>query len=253
MNPSYEQLIQLFCTESKKIPGVYDLLLRGSAGKNGSDRDFVDDWSDLDFSIIVESMTSDVRKQVQKIYRRLKQETKIKITITLVDRRDFENPNHCHGNRPIYYSYLLSHAKSLLRSGHETSRGPFQTNLFIRENCFANISYLIHDLRQGYMVCDETLLGLQTFCQHLVKRSGHLIRNAIFLQTGMIDESINEALLATYFPTVDRDLPKKLSQVRRKWSQFNHSISTLSKFIDYIFENIELIYSMLIEQRKEKT
>ena len=47
MSEIYQKVIELFKTESQKIPDVYDLLLRGSASGCNTKKTFVKNWSDL--------------------------------------------------------------------------------------------------------------------------------------------------------------------------------------------------------------
>ncbi len=246
MGSTYQKIIELFCEQGKLIPGVYDLLLRGSAGSLG-EKKFVDSWSDLDFSVIVNQITSEVRQAVRSLYQLLKQKSQVKITITLVDIEDYVSLYHSHGIRPFYYSSLLSDAQSLLRLQHDSKKKNFIVNARVRENCFSNVAYLMHDLRKEYIACGDDLVELQTFCRHLAKRSHHLIRNAIFVKTGYIDHNICEKRLFENFAKIDKDLPKKMRKLREDWAAVSYSKEMLEQTIHYIFNNVEKVYSETVQ------
>lgn len=247
MKYSYLSIIKRYTTEAKKIPGIYDLLVRGSlalASEGEDTKKFVKNWSDLDLSIIVNKLTPEVYKVHRDIYQKIKQKTKIKISVILVDTKDFFSQYHCHGIRPMYYSQILKRSKSLLRPQRELNHNSIQLcfNRTAQVSCFSNIVYLVHDLRNGYTNCPSDLENLQLFCRHLVKRTKHIIRNAIFIRTGYIDEDICDKLLSKYYPDVDKKITKKIVSIKIHWERISNDVTELQSIVRYMFTNIDIIY-----------
>lgn len=245
MAANFDELIELFRLEGEKVVGVYDLLLRGS-GSNEARKKLIHGWSDLDFSVIVDEINPVARTQVRGIYRALRARCNIKITITLVCLEDYLSQYHSHGNRPFYYSFLLENARSLLHGEVDVRKEPFVFNKKIKENCIANIVYLMHDLRDGYTKCGDSIEELGCYYRHLVKRAGHFFRNAIFIQTGKITLILNKENLLTVFPDASQELPLQLDMVRASWNSLSEDKKRIEDGIHFVLDGLEYVYNKVI-------
>ncbi len=248
MHKIYEEIITTFVDKASKIPGVYDLLLRGSIANNvEKQNNFVEYFSDLDFSIIVTNLNQEVRHSIRNLYQKLINNRDIKITITIVDTTDFFSTLHCHGIRPIYYSQLLSQSKSLLRGDISYAKKEARIDRVVIMNCFANVSYLVHDLRKQHMEYKNDESEINLFTRHLVKRTKHIIRNAITVFTGYISEEICERRLREYLPKVDPQISQQINWVKDNWHDLKNNKNELLQLVNYMFDNLEQAYLAVIE------
>lgn len=240
----YNKIVNLFLSKAKNITGVYDVLLRGPRGNINEELSFTPNWSDLDFSIIVEKVNSDVRKEIKEIYERLKQETDIKISIILVDTEDFFSKFHIHGMQPMIYSFALYDSQSLLKKNLDYiihKKHSFDST--IRENCYSHLSCFVHELRDGYMKCGNDKVARSLFCRHLARRTKNITWNAIFFMTGSIEIDISSEQLVKCFPKLDPDFILQIGRIKSNWENIRNDFDKVNEVIDYIFHNLEIVYS----------
>lgn len=239
----FEKAVQHFIEEGRKIENVYDLLMRGGAAIEN--HLFIKNWSDLDLSVIVEKVNSKILNQTKFIHQSIKQIFPYKLTITVVSKNDFFSTYHHHGIKPTYYSYSLSSAISLLQ---KTSDRKHKLKLKdLQLDCISNISYLIHDLRTRNILLDinnKTIL-IEFFC-HLIKRAKHIIRNAIFIMTGHVDEEIDIRLFKKCFPIIDNEFPNDLKKYKVEYENFYTTPEKIKVHIEKIVDILEEIHERLI-------
>jgi hypothetical protein len=236
----FDNALSVFENDGKQIDGVYDLLVRGGASKE--EHMFVPNWSDLDLSIIVESVNSKILNQIQALYQKIKVFFPYKLSLTVVSKKDFFSKYHHHGIKPIYYSYQLAASISLLRGNVSVSN---LIKLRDRQlDCLGNVAYLIHDLRSSFLKLDNTLELTSFFC-HLLKRAKQLIRNSLFVLTGSEEEEIDLNLFKKYFPDVNPDFPLKLKKYKKEFNLYDSS-DEIKIHINNIFDILENIYAHLI-------
>lgn len=238
-NRSFDQTIDLFCDLGKEIPGVYDLLIRGTFSAQQWD---VSDWSDLDFTVIVKEMSLDVHHKLNKMYQKLSHGNDLKISITCVDLEDLLSSTHYHGLKPLYYSSRLHEARSILIGESLYLSKPLIFDLRMQLDCYTNMAYLMHDLRMQHMKLNDTLSSMAVFCKHLAKRVKHMLRNAIYIKSGWIGEQINPNLLEKHFQTVDKRIIEELHDLKAHWSSIQGDRSKLLDSIDYFLNNAEITY-----------
>ncbi len=242
MNNPYQNIIDNFFSLGRKIPGVYDLLIRGTFGNDTKRFSYNCNWSDLDFTVIVKIISFEVHQAVKEMYNFLS-DSNVKVSITLVDLNDILSVNHYHGMKPLYYSSMLKDAKSLLIKNNHYLKKSLTLNDWVRRDCYSNLVYLIHDLRDRYMKCSNATEELASFGKHLTKRTKHFVRNAIFIKSGFISEEINNSFLIKYFHKVDKNLTNTLNHIKDEWDIIQSNQSKLLTIIGYLLENIEIIYS----------
>ena len=239
LKDSYSKIIDLFCILGEKIPGVYDLLVRGTFSTQKS---AISDWSDLDFTVIVKEINMDVHHAISKLYQALSKNNDMKISVSLVDLEDLSGANHYHGMKPLYYSSRLIEARSVLigDSGYLSKHYIFDIRMQL--DCYTNIVYLMHDLRTQHMKLDGSMSAVSAFCKHMAKRVKHLIRNAIYIRSGLISEQINPELLAKYFIMVDKKITIKLQYLKENWPDIKTDLTKLLDSIDYLLQNAEIVH-----------
>lgn len=237
----FDEALKYFVEEGKHIEGVYDLLVRGGASKEA--HSFVANWSDLDLSIILEKVDAKILKRVRELYQNIKEFFPYKLSVTIVSKEDFANSYHHHGIKPIYYSQQLQSSISLLR-GKVTP--PKELSLKILQlDCLANVSYLIHDLRSGFLKLEDSLDHYQNFFCHLLKRAKQLVRNSIFVLTGEIAEEIDPLLFKKTFPDINPEFPKMLREYKMNFNQFD-SIALIEKNMSIIFNVLEEVHHITV-------
>jgi hypothetical protein len=238
----FNKAIQIFSSEGRKIEGIYDLLIRGSFPRK--DACLIEHHSDLDTSVIVEEINVSVLKQVRFFYENIKKSFPYKLSITVVSKIDYLSSYHHHGIKPIYYSYLLDSTTSIIQN---SSRNHSQISLDkLRLDCFSNIAYLIHDMRNKYLILNmEDKEATNEFFCHLIKRAKHLIRNAIFITTNHIDEEINNELFKKCFPTLDPFFPNHLKSYKINFEKITTSENVI-EHIDLVLAQLEKIHEYLL-------
>jgi hypothetical protein len=252
--PNYPQIfrkaIRLFIENGKNITGIYDLLLRGTAAQRN--HIYIDDWSSLDLSIIVDCISDNVLNQYRQLYREINMIFPRKLSITLVTARDFFSSYHHHGIKPIYYNQLLKGSISLLQQSIENKNLP--TLEHQRYDCLANVAYLMHDLLGGWLQVDlKSYSSLFHFFCYITKRAKHMIRNSLFIITGTVNEEIDPILFRKTFPNVNLAFPECL-KIYRQYSEKNSKLDINKKFskedlkekIILILVNLEKIRYILI-------
>jgi len=152
------QILDHFYEKAKDLPGLYDLVLRGSGSKRNVLKPFVKDWSDLDLSIIVENINQEIRDKVRGIYLYLRKYTDIKITIILVDTKDFFSKYHYHGIKDLHYRHAFPTFESLYRKDINYGNRDVENLKVYKLSCYFYISYLIHDLRKQYIACNDNII-----------------------------------------------------------------------------------------------
>lgn len=244
MSGPYSDTTDNFLALGRKIPHVYDLLIRGTCGIN---KNPTCSWSDLDFTVVVKTINFEVQNVVRQVYKAISINNPIKISITLVDLDDIISPNHHHGIKPLYYSSVIENSESLLIKNKNYLKKSFIFDNKIKFDCYSNMVYLIHDLRNHYMKCENNEKKIANFCRHLTKRSKHLARNAIFIKTGYISEDINNDLFLTHFSKVDKSFSLKLENIKNNWKVLQNDPVELLEIIEYLLENTEIIYKNITD------
>ena len=252
MDKHSKEILDLFCEKGKTIPGLYDLVLRGSASKKNQIKAFVKDWSDLDLSIIVERITKDVRDKVRDIYQELKKHTDMKITIILVDTEDFFRKFHYHGAKDLHYSHAFPYFESLHR--RDISYGNRNAhNLEIYQlSSYMYISFLIHDLRKQYFSCGNSIIDIREFFYNLVKRANIIAWNALFFKTAHEGPDTDYEKIYAEYPNLDKDFSHKLQYIRENWAELRYKIHDMSMLTDYLLNNIEYLYSEIHKVAADK-
>lgn len=240
---TFEQAIECFTEKGKTIKGVYDLLLRG--GVVHEDHIYIEHWSDLDLSLIVFQINKTILLQHRWLYNEIKTIFPYKLSLTLVTYGDFLSPFHHHGIKPIYYNKILQNSVSLLRN-----KAPFKETVSLQEqqlDCLANISYLIHDLKNKWLILDlNSNKDLHEYLCHAVKRTKHTIRNSLFVIEGIIEEEINENMFQKIFPKENVNFLQRLKEYKLMFSECKSDNKQLEEEILYILTTLESIHETLI-------
>lgn len=182
MDNHSKKMLDLFSNEAKKIPGIYDIVLRGSGSRKDRVKPFVQGWSDLDFSIIVEEITPEVREKVRKLYNLTREYTDMKMSIILVDTKDFFSKYHLHAIKPMNYMDVFNRFESLLKGDISyVNRAP-APNYAYKISCYTYLSYYIHDVRIKHLMHGDTLPDIRDFFHYIVKRANVISWNAIFFE-----------------------------------------------------------------------
>ena len=236
----FEEAIALFEIEGKKIQGVYDLLLRGGSAIKG--HVYIDNWSDLDLSVIVEQISEKTLDSISDLYQKIKKIFPYKLSITLVTKKDFLNSYHHHGIKPIHYRMNLHNSSiSLLQKKiFEISSPPYE---MLKVDCFYHIGYLVHDLRLRRISLNRRdLKEMETFLIHLVKRTKHIIRDSIYLLEGYSEEEINKERFIRCFPDLDEDFPDFLKGCRIENVNPGNKRIFIKKCMNKVFHVIDHVY-----------
>jgi len=237
-NEEYLSSIRYFLEISKNIEGLHDLLVRGSSIDT---KKCVANWSGINFTIVVEEITSSVLEQVRAVYQQMITKYPFKISITFVTKKDLQSYRHQHGIKPLYYSAFLQNSVSLLRNVTFTEKKHSLNEL--KYNCFTNVVYLIHDLRIRYMKENqENMASIIKFCCHLIKTTKHLIRNAIFIRSGLMNKEVDQELFRLYFPKIDAQFPNILDSYKENWAELIKNRKQLIRIINHVFPIVEKIY-----------
>lgn len=242
---NFDRALICFKEKGKTIEGVFDLLLRGGGGYQ--DHVYIENWSDLDLSIIVYDVNETVLSQYRWLYDEVKKVFPYKLSLALVTYQDFISPFHHHGMKPIYYNALLKNSISLLR---ETSQLREDINLKIQQfDCMANVAYLIYDLKSRWLTLDlEKEEALRECLCHAAKRAKHIIRNSIFIITGDISEEIPAEVFRKLFPKEDENFPQKLKKYKLEFANYiSCDKKQIQKEILLILTTVERIYKMLMD------
>lgn len=242
LTKNFSDALKIFSSEGRKIDGVYDLLIRGSGAKEKGD--LVENYSDLDTSIVVQEVSIKVLKQIKFLYETIKESFPHKLSITVVSKKDYLNDYHHHGIKPIYYTYSLGSAVSLL---HGTIVRDSRVSLAtLQFDCFSNIAYLIHDIRSKYLALDlDDQEEVREFFCHLIKRSKHLIRNCIFIRTGHIDENIDQDLFKICFPEIDPAFLQHLKNYKINFEQITNA-EKVEDSINILLAVLEKVHGSLL-------
>lgn len=251
MDDHSKKMLDLVYNEAKKIPGIYDLVLRGSGSRKDRVKPFVQGWSDLDFSIIVEEITPEVREKVRSLYNLTREYTDMKMSFILVDTQDFFSKYHLHGIKPMNYTAeVFNRFQSLIKGDISYVNRESGPEYAYRISCYTYLSYYIHDVRIRHLMCGNTLPELRSFFHYLVKRANVISWNAIFLTTGYTGDTCVERLYEQ-FPKLDKDFWETIKQIRTNWAELKYDAPEMLRLIDYVFENIEYIYKEVVKYAEE--
>jgi hypothetical protein len=242
MKKMIEKALSVFLEKGKEIEGVYDLLVRGGGANEES---CVENWSDLDLSVIVERIFVRVHNQVKDLYTEIKKVFPYKLSITFASKEDYLSPSHHHGIKPIHYTYHLPEARSLLKG-----MLPSYTPLSLEQqqiDCFYHTAYLIHELRKNYLHLEmEDSDKAAIFLRHLIKRAKHYIRDVLFILTGVSREEIDLDLFRKWFPELDPLFPDKLDKMKKRFPNLN-----LEASIEGILETVEWMHELFLLKRTQ--
>lgn len=243
----FEKALACFTEKGKTVEGVFDLLLRG--GGTHEDHFYVENWSDLDLSLIVFKINENVLLQYRWLYNEIKEIFPYKLSLTLVTYLDFMSPSHHHGIKPIYYNELLKNSISLLQN--KSSRKEIVESKMQQFDCLANIAYLTHDLKNRWLILDfNSNQALIEYLCHAAKRAKHIIRNSIFIMTGIINEEIDLNVFQQVFPKEKREFPERLKRYKLEFSEYAKNKDNkkhLQTEILYILSTLESIHEYLKE------
>ncbi|MCC5832073.1 MAG: hypothetical protein JJU12_03415 [Chlamydiales bacterium] len=240
MKEKVAKALRIFQENGKEIEGVYDLLVRGGVVK---EKGCVENWSDLDLSVIVEHISFRVHNQVKSLYREIKQIFPYKLSITCVSKADYLSPVHHHGIKPIYYTYHLSQARSLLK-GAFPSYAPLSLERQ-QIDCLYHTSYLIHELRKKYLILEmDNSADTEAFLYYAIKRAKHYIRDVLFVLTGVSSEEIDCALFEEWFPEINPLFPDKLYKMKNLFPNLNKEAS-----IEEILDTLERMHDLFLVKR----
>lgn len=234
---SYQSAIQDCKTYFSQLSGLYDALLRGTGTEQ---ENLTESWSDIDLTIIFDGITPNLLRDVNTIHKILSDKYSFKISITIVTKKDFFAPIHHHGIKPLYYNQILSEAISLFDKGLPSWNLSAEQ---LRFDCYANVAYLIHELRGSYLKLNlDDVKMAEKFALHLIKRTKHLIRNIIYIESGYIGEEINQEIFSKIFTHLDPDIPHIFEFYRQNWKSLQRNSFELNKIIDYMLFIAEQVY-----------
>jgi hypothetical protein len=246
MDNHSQEILELFFEEAKKIPGIFDIILRGSGSNKNKVKPFVPGWSDLDFSLIVEKITPEVRNKVRELYNLTRQHTDMKMSLILVDKEDFFTKHHLHAIKPMNYTDVFDKFQSLLKEDISYVKRPTkgESNAY-KVSCYTYLSYYIHDVRIKHFMTSYDIRDYREFFRHLVKRCNVIVWNAVWLKTNYTGDTCGDRLLEEY-PKVDKNFWPTVKETRANWSTVKYDLEKMNKLTDYFFENIEYIYREVV-------
>ncbi|WP_010304329.1 NUDIX hydrolase [Candidatus Odyssella thessalonicensis] len=225
----FSKAVEVFKSEGKFIPGIVDLLVRGTGATEESQFDHL---SDLDLSVIVKEVSANVLKKVSGVYNKIKEDFPYKLSITVVSQKEYISNYHHHGIKPLTYSYSLPSTSKSLLGNLILQRNALSSHDF-KLDTVANMSYLIHDLRQRRIKLNpKEQEHCHEFLAHITKRAKHFIRNALFLHTGQLKEEIDIAAYNEYFNNYEPLLPDLIRSCRQSLRQGNDLLPLMDQLID---------------------
>lgn len=249
MQPNiYQQAINDFTILGRSIPKLYDLILRGTCVDQN---DLIEDWSDLDMSIIVKALDQGNVPEIKKFIRYLKSSNNFKISITVVTLDDFNGLYHYHGMKPLYYSYDVRKDNVPLRDSSIKLSDYFKENLLLYD-CFTNLAYLIHDLRSGYFSCGDSVKEIAVFTRHLIKRSKFIVKNAFFVMEQEIGQEVLIPKFTTYFPLITDQFLNSIQNTKYHWQDISKDQKKLEYIMSHTFEQANYIYETTLGKFNEK-
>lgn len=246
MDNHSKKMLDLFYKEALKIPGIYDIVLRGSGSRKDRVKPFVPGWSDLDFSLIVEEITPEVREKIRKLYNLTREYTDMKMSLIVVDKADFFSKYHLHAIKPMNYIEVFDRFQSLIKKDISYVRRPSAPTYAYKISCYTYLSYYIHDVRIRHLMYQDTLSSLRDFFHYLVKRANVISWNAIYLTTDYTGDTCSKRLYEQ-FPKLDKEFWNTLKQIRANWNEIRYDRDEMKRLIDYVFENIEYIYKEVLK------
>jgi len=242
----YQVAIQDCKNYFSQFPELYDILLRGTSCEQES---LIENWSDIDITLVFYTITPELLRKINGIYKKLSDQYNFKISITIVTKKDFFSSAHHHGIKPLYYNKILSGAISLFNKEMPMWNIDFE---YLRFDCSSNLAYLIHELRSSYLKLDvENKKAVEKFALHLLKRTKHLIRNAIYIESGYIGEEINKELFTEIFPDLDFTIPNVFEFYKLNWGTLNNSNDEINKIIHVVLHIAEQVYECSCKSRNE--
>ncbi|MCL4380219.1 hypothetical protein M1466_01860 [Candidatus Dependentiae bacterium] len=241
---SYSEALKESIKLFSQLSEVYDLLLRGTAI---TEEQLTEEWSDIDFSIIFNKITPSALNSVRHHYQYLSKKYPFKISVTLMSKEDYLSSCHYHGIKPLYYQKLLSSSRSIFKK--DISCTSAVEEQFLRFDCYANVAYLMHELRSSFLKLDiQKDSQLRLFTLHLLRRTKHLIRNSIFIKTGYIDEEIDSILFSELFPEIDPNLIQTFCSAKTSWNS-GQTNKSLEQIVEKTFLLAEQVYENLVLSR----
>lgn len=237
----YKRALNEFTKEAALINEVHDLLLRGGLALDSIRSD---SSSDIDLTIILKKISLQNMRAISELNLNLKQKYPFKISITVVSLEDYSSKVHHHGIKPLYYNNMLKNSISLL--GKTIINYQNVKSYDYQLDCFCNIVYLVHELRKNFLanLAINDIRILQNFQIHTIKRSKHIIRNAIYIMTGIISEKINPEQFNYLFPNNDIQF---LELIISKFTEdVVPSYENIMSNIEFIIREIEMIFNLTI-------
>ncbi|MBI5345818.1 MAG: SAM-dependent chlorinase/fluorinase [Chlamydiae bacterium] len=251
----YLRAIESFTKKCRDIEGIFDVLLRGTS----TDMELIiENWSDIDFSVIVKESSQNVYQNIRQIANEIRTAFNFKISITLVALSDFIRKNHNHGIKPEYYTNFLDQSKSLFGKDTLTLRNYSHNyeNTCIMD-CFHNIVYLVHDIRSKYLQINrENFSNFQELCRYILKRSQYVIINAIFVITKIFKPKIDILLFKKLFGEKHIDFAIRLLRIKEDWANLNHNPESLDQMTSEAMIVSDFVYDVTcsyIDQLRRKT
>jgi S-adenosylmethionine hydrolase len=266
----YGKIVQKFVEGCREAPGIYDVILRGTAVEECG---FCDGWSDVDLSVVFDKLTTQAYRVVRDCLSSIREDCgdSIKISVTLVDVNDFRREDHNHGIKPLYYSALLDDSLvSLLRNEpalreryHTVSSKPVFLP-YVVTDCFCNVVYLVHDIRMRYLNTDIT--DLEKYSRdalHIIRRSKYVVLNSYFVITGKIIERIDEETMKEIlgvFNCLEQDCFRSvyLSDLKHRWEavskdckEVTQVVDTVVGICDYIYKEVCTMFDFNKKKRKK--
>lgn len=240
----YKKAIDDFIILGGKIPKLDNLILRGTCIDQ---KDLIEGWSDLDFSIVVRKLDYENIPEIKKLVQYLKRSNNFKISVTVVTSSDFNSPYHYHGMKPIYYSHEVKNDNNYINPGLLKIPMCFLENLLLYD-CITNLVYLIHDLRSQYFSCGDSSREVIIFTRHIIKRSKFILKNAFFVMSQEISKDINISNFTQYFPQVTSDFLETINNSKYYWEDIIKDQQRIQKIMSHAFEQVNYIYETTLVQ-----
>ncbi|WP_253305925.1 hypothetical protein [unidentified bacterial endosymbiont] len=175
----------------------------------------------------------------------MKGEFPYKLSITTVSRIDYYHPYHHHGIKPLAYNFLLEKASSIF--GRHFQWDPPALIAPLQVDSFSHCAYLIHELRNRGLQLNLSSPGeMKVFFPHLLKRTKHFFRDALFLMSGYVGEEIPISAFRENFPSIDGDFPIKLLTFKKIFLEQEEKVDSLLAAYEVLLNTLSTAYDLLV-------
>lgn len=227
----YLDAIEFFKEKCRQIEGVYDVILRGTST---DPEQLLDSWSDIDFSVVIERSVPSVYQMLRQVATEVRSQSDFKISITVVELNDFVRDKHNHGIKPEFYTERLGDSQSLLDKNTLQLRhfGRGKHDSYSVQDSFRHVVYLVHDIRNGYLLLSrEDTDQFFEISKHILKRSQHVIRDAIYTISRQYSEQLDLDLFQKLFGSDYLTATKQIFQVKDLWGDLVDDHELLDRMV----------------------